>query len=117
MTSSSESTISTRVLLLGIWGHLTKRRRIQLGVLLVVMLASGAADVFSLAAVLPFLAVLANPEQIWQLPLVQQIAPVLRITAADQLLRPVTMLFGIAAIAALAVRLLNVCLNGRAGDR
>ena len=113
MTSSSQSTTSTRVLLLGIWGHLTKRRRIQLGVLLVVMLASGVAEVFSLAAVLPFLAVLANPEQIWQMPLVQQIAPVLQITAADQLLRPVTLLFGIAAIAAAAVRLLNVWLNGR----
>ena len=113
MTTSSESTISTRVLLLGIWGHLTKRRRIQLGALLMVMLASSAAEVFSLAAVLPFLAVLANPEQIWQMPLVQQIAPVLQITAADQLLRPVTLLFGIAAIAAAAVRLLNVWLNGR----
>ena len=113
MTTSSESTISTRVLLLGIWGHLTKHRRIQLGALLLVMLASSAAEVFSLAAVLPFLAVLANPEQIWQLPLVQQIAPMLQITAADQLLRPVTLLFGIAAISAAAVRLLNVWLNGR----
>ena len=113
MTTSSESSTSTRVLLLGIWGHLTKRRRIQLGVLLVVMLASSAAEVFSLAAVLPFLAVLANPEQIWQMPVVQQIAPVLQITAADQLLRPVTLLFGIAAIAAATVRLLNVWLNGR----
>lgn len=113
MTSSSESTTSTRLLLLGIWGHLTKRRRIQLGALLLVMLASSAAEVFSLAAVLPFLAVLANPEQIWQLPLVQLIAPVLQITAADQLLKPVTLLFGIAAIGAAAVRLLNVWLNGR----
>jgi len=113
MTTSSESTISTRVLLLGIWGHLTKRRRIQLGALLVVMLASSAAEVFSLAAVLPFLAVLANPEQIWQLPVVQQLAPVLQITAADQLLGPATLLFGIAAIGAAAVRLLNVWLNGR----
>ena len=113
MTTSSESTISTRVLLLGIWGHLTKRRRIQLGALLVVMLASSGAEVFSLAAVLPFLAVLANPEQIWQMPVVQQIAPVLQITAADQLLRPVTLLFGIAAIAAATVRLVNVWLNGR----
>jgi len=47
------------------------------------------------------------------MPVVQQIAPVLQITAADQLLRPVTLLFGIAAIAAATVRLLNVWLNGR----
>jgi len=46
----------TRNLLLGIWGHLSRRRRIQLGLLLVVMLASGGAELVSLGAVLPFLA-------------------------------------------------------------
>jgi ATP-binding cassette subfamily B protein len=81
--------------------------------LLLVMLASSGAEVFSLAAVLPFLAVLANPQQIWQLPVVQQLAPQLGISSAAQLLLPVTLLFGLAAIAAAAVRLLNVWLNGR----
>jgi ATP-binding cassette, subfamily B, bacterial PglK len=42
---------STRTLLLGIWGHLSRRRRIQLGLLLVVMLASGGAELVSLGAV------------------------------------------------------------------
>ena len=60
---------STRTLLLGIWGHLSGRRRIQLGLLLVVMLASGGSALVSLGAVLPFLAVLSNPQRLWQLPL------------------------------------------------
>ena len=59
---------SSRALLYGIWQHLSKRRRIQLGLLLLVMLASGLAEVFSLAAVLPFLAVLSDPQRIWQQP-------------------------------------------------
>ena len=46
---------STRALLLGIWGHLSRRRRIQLGLLL----ASGGAELVALEAVLPFLAVLS----------------------------------------------------------
>ena len=50
---------STRTLLLGIWGHLSRRRRIQLGLLLVVMLASGGAELVSLGAVLQFLALLS----------------------------------------------------------
>jgi len=50
---------STRTLLLGIWGHLS-RRRIQLGLLLVVMLASGGAELVSLGAVLAALIRLAN---------------------------------------------------------
>jgi len=104
---------SLRSLLRKLWGHLSKQRRLQLGALLLVMLASSGAEVSSLAALLPFLAVLANPEQIWQLPVVQQLAPQLGISSAAQLLLPVTFLFGLAAIAAAAVRLLNVWLNGR----
>ena len=51
---------STRALLLGIWTHLSHRRRVQLGLLLIMMLASGVAELVSLGAVLPFLAVLSN---------------------------------------------------------
>jgi len=47
----------TRNLLLGIWGHLSRRRRIQLGLLLVVTLLLGLLLVVSLGAVLPFQAV------------------------------------------------------------
>ena len=42
--------------------------------LLVVMLASGGAELVSLGAVLPFLAVLSDPERLWQQPLVQELA-------------------------------------------
>ena len=34
------------------------------------MLASGGAELVSLGAVLPFLAVLSDPERLWQQPLV-----------------------------------------------
>ena len=52
-TPASESQ-STRTLLLGIWAHLSRRRRIQLALLLVVMVGSGGAELVSLGAVLPF---------------------------------------------------------------
>jgi len=100
-------------LLRQLWDYLSRRRRVQLGILLLVMLASSAAEVFSLAAVLPFLAVLANPEGLWNLPLVQQWAPWLGITSADALLLPITIAFALAALAAGAIRLLNLWLNGR----
>jgi ATP-binding cassette subfamily B protein len=82
-------------------------------VLLLVMLASSLAEVLSLAAVLPFLAVLANPEGLWNLPLVQQWAPRLGIAGAQELLLPITIAFAVAALAAGAIRLLNLWLNGR----
>ena len=65
---SPPSTISN---LLGLWNHISRRRRMQLGLLLVVMLISGLAELLSLGAVLPFLAVLTNTELLWQQPLVR----------------------------------------------
>ena len=80
---------STRTLLLGIWGHLSRRRRIQLGLLLllVVMLASGGAELVSLGAVLPFLAVLSDPERLWQQPLLQAMAGLVVPADQEQLMR------------------------------
>ncbi|MCF8140894.1 MAG: ABC transporter ATP-binding protein/permease [Cyanobium usitatum Tobar12.5m-G36] len=104
---------SLRQLLRQLWAHLARRRRLQLGVLLLVMLASSLAEVLSLAAVLPLLAVLAKPEDLWIQPLVQQWAPPLGIASAEALLLPTTIAFAVAALAAGAIRLLNLWLNGR----
>ena len=94
---------SLRQLLRQLWAHLGRRRRLQLGVLLLVMLASSVAEVLSLAAVLPFLAVLANPAGLWGQPLVQQWAPRLGIAGAQALLLPITIAFALAALAAGAI--------------
>ena len=104
---------STRILLLGIWAHLSGRRRIQLGLLLVVMLASGGAELVSLGAVLPFLTVLSDPERLWQQPLVQALASQVGFKQANDLLLPVTLAFAAAAMLAALVRLTNLWLNGR----
>jgi ABC-type multidrug transport system fused ATPase/permease subunit len=109
----SSPPLSTRALLLQIWRHLSRRRRLQLGVALLLMLASGVAEVGSLAAVVPFLAVLSDPQRLWQLPMVQSLAAAVGITSAQELLLPVTLMFGLAAVLAAAVRLLNLWLNGR----
>ena len=101
---------STRSLLLGIWSHLSLRRRIQLGLLFMVMLASGAAELVSLGAVLPFLAVLSNPERLWKQPLVHALLESSVYLASDLLL-PVILAFASAAV--LGHRLTNLWLNGR----
>ena len=67
----------------------------------------------SLAAVLPFLAVLANPEALWTQPMVQQLAPQMGFTNAESLMLPITLTFGVAAAISGAVRLLNLWMNGR----
>jgi ABC-type multidrug transport system fused ATPase/permease subunit len=105
---------STRSLLLGIWGHLSQRRRLQLGLLLLVMLASGAAELLSLGAVLPFLAVLTDIQTLWQQPLVRTLAAKAGWTEANSpLLLLVILAFATAAVLAAVVRLLNLWLNSR----
>jgi ATP-binding cassette subfamily B protein len=104
---------SPRILLLGIWGHLSSHRRIQLALLLIVMAASGFAELVSLGAVLPFLAVLSNPDRLWQASLIQNLAPRVGWTEANHLLLPATIAFVAAAVVAALVRLVNIWLNGR----
>jgi ABC-type multidrug transport system fused ATPase/permease subunit len=104
---------SSKQLLLEIWQHMGRRRRRQLIAASLLMLASGVAEVGSLVAVVPFLAVLSDPQRLWQLPEVQYVATGMGITTARELLLPVTFLFGLAAVLAAVVRLLNLWLNGR----
>jgi len=105
---------TTRSLLRCIWGHLSRRRRVQLGVLSLVMMGSAAAELVSLGSVLPFLAVLSDSEWLWQQPLIQELA--LRagfFSGPEQLLLPATAAFAVAALLAALVRLINLWLNGR----
>ena len=87
---TQKSSASTFTLLLGVWHHLSSRRRMQLGFLLLVMLASGVAELVSLGAVVPFLSVLSGPERLWEQPLVQVLANEIGFTQASQLLLPAT---------------------------
>ena len=111
MTQSTSH--STRYLLLGIWSHLSHRRRIQLSLLLAVMVASGSAELISLGAVIPFLAVLSDPDRLWHQPLVQPLAVQFGLTQPSELLIPTTLLFAAAAVLAASIRLTNLWFNGR----
>ena len=100
-------------LLSQLWRHLSRRRRRQLAAVLALMLLSSIAELVSLAAVLPFLAVLTNPAPLWNQPLVQQWAPWLGISSVKELLLPMTLAFAGATIGAGAIRLLTLWVNVR----
>jgi ABC-type multidrug transport system fused ATPase/permease subunit len=104
---------STVSLLLGIWRQLMPRRRIQLLLVMLVMLASSVAELVSLGAILPFLAVLSDPGQLWQEPFVQHLSVSWGFTQASQLLVPAAAVFALAAVLAALIRLLNLWLTGR----
>ena len=104
---------STRELLLGIAGYLSARRKRQLVFLSLVTLGSAVAELVSLGSVLPFLAVLTEPEQLWRAPWIQYLASKLGWSSPSELLGPAAGVFACAAVSAALVRLANLWLGGQ----
>ena len=93
-------------LLARLWPHISSRRRGQFGFLLVLMLIASFAEILSIGAVLPFLGVLTTPERVFEHSLAQPFIQILGLTEPAQLLLPLTIIFGLAAVVAGVMRLL-----------
>ena len=99
--SQSIPTLLTRLLY-----HISSRRRSQFALLLILMIAASFAEILSIGSILPFLAVLTDPNRIFQLPAAQPFIKMMGFTAPDQLLKPLTITFALAALISGATRLL-----------
>lgn len=97
---------SVTALLKRLWRHLSRRRRMQFGLLLLLMIIASFTEVLSIGAILPFLAILTAPSRVLAHPNAQPIIHALGINSPEQLLLPLTIAFGLAAVVAGAVRLL-----------
>jgi len=100
-------------LLIRLWAHLTKRRRRQLGLILILMLASAFSEMISLGAVLPFIGVLTAPDKVFSYPIVKSIADMVGITSPAQLVLPFVIAFAFAAVTAGGIRVLLIWSNSR----
>ena len=89
-----------------LFSHLSSLRRKQLWILCLLMIFTSLAEVFSIGAVLPLLTVLTVPQQFFEHSLAQPFIEAFGIRSADQLLLPITVIFGLASIIAGAMRLL-----------
>ena len=107
------STPNITTLLLRLWLHISPRRRAQFALLLVLMVSASFAEILSIGAVLPFIAVLTSPERIFRLPAAQPFIQAAGITSATQLLLPLTITFGVAALLSGAMRLLLLWVSTR----
>ena len=88
-----------------LWVHINPRRRVQFGLLFLVMILASFAEVVTIGAVLPFLAALINPDQLFEYAVMQPLISVLSLTEPGQLLLPLTILFSTGAILAATMRL------------
>lgn len=93
--------------------HIQPRRQKQFVMLAVLMVLASFAEVVSIGAVLPFLGVLTAPSKIFENPAIQPLIKTLGIASAEQLLLPLTIAFGSAALIAGALRLLLLWASSR----
>jgi ATP-binding cassette subfamily B protein len=89
-----------------LWTHLSPRRRRQFYLLLGLVVAGAVAEVVSLGAVLPFLAVLTDPGRLFALPHVADWAKNWGIGSPEELILPMALIFAVAALATGALRML-----------
>lgn len=111
MTSATSKSLLAN--LRQLWRFLSARRRRQLGLVAGVMVLSSLAEMLSLGAIVPFLAVLAQPERLWINPWVQYLAPTLGWTRASDLVIPICLLFALTALISGGVRILSLQMNIR----
>lgn len=89
---------SMPALLMRLWGHINQQRRVQLGILFLVMLVSSLAEVVSIGLVFPFLSALTAPEMVFQHRFAQPLIHFLELREPQSILLPLTVVFVLAVI-------------------
>ena len=87
------------------WRHVSTKRRVQFGLLVILTLLASFAEMIGLAAVLPFLGALTNPQVVFDHPKAQIFIDYLEINKAEDLILPFTLMFAGTTVFAGLVRL------------
>ncbi len=93
------------ILLNRLWLHISRRRRWQLLFIFLLILFTSFAEIISVGSILPFLGVLIKPEGLFASPYMLPFIKIFNIDSAQQLLFPLTLIFIMAALTVLALRL------------
>lgn len=106
LPTPDNSQVSHSALLARLWRHVGPRRRKHFAGLLLLMVVTSFAEVFSIGAILPYLAVLSTPEKVHEHPLAKPFNEWAGISSPEQLLLPLTVIFVSAALVAGTMRLI-----------
>ncbi|PCI31348.1 MAG: ABC transporter ATP-binding protein [Elusimicrobia bacterium] len=96
-----------------LWYCLSGYRRRQFVVLLGLMFVAALAEVVSLGAVMPFIAVLTAPDQIFSYKVVERVASTFGINTPQGLILPLTIFFAVTALIAGGIRMLLLWASAR----
>jgi hypothetical protein len=93
-------------LILRLLRRVSRRRRVQLSLLLGLALVGTVTEVVSLGAVVPFVGILTQPEEVLKYPPIKTAAQMMGVSSPVGLVLPLTATFGLAALVAGIVRVL-----------
>ncbi len=94
-----------------LWIHLTKQRKIQFSLFLVLTVFGSLLEVVSLGAIIPFLAALSSPDKMLTFPVIADILIYFDITQHNKIMLFTTILFIFAAIISGSIRILILYLS------
>lgn len=101
------------ILLKRLWLHLSSTRRAQFVLLLLLMIIASIAEVITVGAIFPFLAVLADPDKVFANPSAKFFIEYLEVSSPRELLFPITIIFAFAALLSGSIRILLTWANIR----
>ncbi len=96
-----------------IWRFINKKRKKQFSYLLILTIFTSLTEIMTLSILFPFIAILSNPEKIFNNEFIQPFLANLDISSSDQILLPLTIIFIISVILSGMMRLLQIFLNIR----
>ena len=96
--------------------HVSRKRRIQFMMLVMLTVIGAFAEIFSLGAIVPFVAILTQPEKIFSYPLISNFATYLSVQNTNELIVPMAWLFITAATFAGASRVIILYISIRLGN-
>ena len=105
-TQLKQNAVSVFSCLSGLYWHLSKKRCWQLFGLLILMLVGAFAELATLGAVMPFLAILADPAKAAQYSWLQAVLAFFSVSEAQGILLPATLVFASASLIAAGIRML-----------
>ena len=92
-------------LLKKLWHFLEKKRKRQFFGLIFLTIITSFAEMISLGAIFPFITVLTNPEQVYEIPFLGEILISNGMEKGDELIIPLATIFALAALIAGLMRL------------
>ncbi len=113
MTKNKINKNNTLTLLIALYKRTSKKRRIQLFILFILILLSSFAEMFSLTLIIPFLTVISYPQKLLEISLIENIYEFLSFEDPNQLIFPITFMFCLATIFAAFLRLFTFWINGK----